>query len=244
VSGGPPGPTGSSMPAGSPISTGSAAIPAWTVQRHDGDPGEFHERVPPAQPGRLLWLLRPDRPALVLGSAQRDDAVDRDLARRWGVDVVRRRSGGSAVLLEPGGVVWADLVIGRGDPLWDDDIGRATWWVGLLWQQALAELGLDTAVHRGPMRHGPQSDRICFAGLGPGEVTVDGRKVVGISQRRTRDHARFQTAVLLRWDPERLAALCGLDAAAAHDPALRTAASGIARDPDEVENALVASLPA
>ena len=232
MSGGPPGPAG------------PAAVPAWTVHRFEGDPGEFHERVPPAEPARLLWLLRPDRPALVLGSAQRDDAVDRDLARRWGIDVVRRRSGGSAVLLEPGAVVWADLVIGRDDPLWDDDIGRATWWVGLLWQQTLAALGLDATVHRGPMRHGPHSDRICFAGLGPGEVTVDGRKVVGISQRRTRDRARFQTAVLLRWDPARLAALCGLDLAVAGDDALRSAAAGIERDPGEVEDALVAALPA
>jgi lipoate-protein ligase A len=213
------------------------------VQRHDGDPGAFHERVPAAGSDRLLWLLRPDRPALVLGSAQRDDAVDRDLARRWGVDVVRRRSGGSAVLLEPGAVVWADLVIARHDPLWHDDIGRATWWVGRLWQQALAALGIDAAVHRGPMRHGPHSDRICFAGLGPGEVVVDGRKVVGISQRRTREFARFQTAVLLRWDPDRLAVLCGLDPAGPDGPALRDVAAGIGADLDEVEAALVAALP-
>jgi lipoate-protein ligase A len=32
----------------------------------------------------------------------------------------------------------------------------------------------------------------------------DGSKVVGISQRRTRRHARFQCAVSLAWDPIRL----------------------------------------
>ena len=48
---------------------------------------------------------------------------------------------------------------------------------------------------------------VCFAGLGPGEVTVDGRKVVGISQRRTRAWARFQCAALGRWDPAALAEL-------------------------------------
>jgi lipoate-protein ligase A len=54
------------------------------------------------------------------------------------------------------------------------------------------------------MRPSAWSGRICFAGLGPGEVTVNGRKVVGVSQRRTRKGALFQTAALLRWDPGRL----------------------------------------
>jgi lipoate-protein ligase A len=45
---------------------------------------------------------------------------------------------------------------------------------------------------------------VCFAGLAPGEVTVGGRKVVGVAQRRTRRHARFQCAVLHRWDPQPL----------------------------------------
>ncbi len=48
------------------------------------------------------------------------------------------------------------------------------------------------------------SDLVCFAGLGRGEVTVAGRKVVGISQRRTRDGARFQCAVLHHWNPAAL----------------------------------------
>jgi hypothetical protein len=37
------------------------------------------------------------------------------------------------------------------------------------------------------------SDLICFAGLGPGEVTWKGRKLVGISQRRVKQGGRFQT---------------------------------------------------
>ena len=40
---------------------------------------------------------------------------------------------------------------------------------------------------------------VCFAGLGTGEVTVAGRKCVGMSQRRTRAGARFQCAVPLAW---------------------------------------------
>ena len=48
---------------------------------------------------------------------------------------------------------------------------------------------------------------VCFDGLGPGEVTSRGAKVVGVSQRRTRLAARFQTSLYLRHDPVRLVAL-------------------------------------
>ncbi|MEO8162896.1 MAG: hypothetical protein ABI590_03865, partial [Ilumatobacteraceae bacterium] len=41
-----------------------------------------------------------------------------------------------------------------------------------------------------------------FAGLGPGEVLTNGRKVVGISQRRTNQSARFQCFVHRRWVPQ------------------------------------------
>ena len=52
------------------------------------------------------------------------------------------------------------------------------------------------------------SAAVCFAGVGPGEVLgAAGAKVVGISQRRTRTWARFQTMVHLRWRPELVAAL-------------------------------------
>jgi lipoate---protein ligase len=38
----------------------------------------------------------------------------------------------------------------------------------------------------------PWSELVCFAGIGPGEVMLDGRKLVGLSQRRTRDGVRIQ----------------------------------------------------
>lgn len=44
---------------------------------------------------------------------------------------------------------------------------------------------------------------MCFAGVGAGEVLLDGRKVVGISQRRARDGARFQCVVFRSFDVDR-----------------------------------------
>ncbi|MDZ7734039.1 MAG: hypothetical protein U5R31_14075 [Acidimicrobiia bacterium] len=99
---------------------------------------------------------------------------------------MRRRSGGGAVLLDPDDVaVWADVVIPAGDPLADDDVGRATHVVGRLWVDVLGTLGVDARVHTGGLERTDLGRLVCFADLGPGEVTVGGRKVVGISQRRT-----------------------------------------------------------
>jgi lipoate-protein ligase A len=51
---------------------------------------------------------------------------------------------------------------------------------------------------------------VCFAGVGPGEVLADdGAKLVGISQRRTRNWALFQCAVPLKWDAAPLIAVLG-----------------------------------
>jgi lipoate-protein ligase A len=99
-------------------------------------------------------------------------------------------------------VLWVDFVIPAGDPLWDDDVSRAAWWVGDAWAEALEATGIAGGeVWRGPMRRSAHSSLVCFSGMGPGEVGVGGRKVVGIAQRRTRHAALFQTAALLEWDP-------------------------------------------
>jgi len=155
-----------------------------------------------------------------------------------GLDVVRRRSGGGAVLIEPGGVAWIDVAIARADPLWDDDVGRAFHWLGDAWAAALVLLGVVGAeVHRGGLVRTALSDLVCFAGLGPGEVTVGGAKVVGMAQRRTREGALFQCAIPIEWNPDRLATLLGIEGLDA--PVL----SVVGRTPPELLAALVAQLP-
>jgi len=163
--------------------------------------------------GRTMRLCRVTVPALVLGSTQAGSDVDLAAAERAGIEVVRRRSGGGAVLVEPEAVLWVDVTLPAGDPLWEPDVGRSFWWLGQAWADALAQVGLRGAsVHRGRLVASRWSRLVCFAGLGPGEVTVEGRKVVGMAQRRGRGGALFQCAVPLRWDTGRLVALLALDA--------------------------------
>lgn len=181
-------------------------MPPWRVRHHSGDVGAFHAREIPAD-HRTATFFRADSPTLVLGSSQRRESVDDDAATQLGVEVVRRRSGGGGVLLWPDEFVWVDLEIPASDALWSNDIGHSMWWVGELWCGALADSEPRATVYRGRMQRTPWSSDVCFAGTGSGEVLVDAVKLVGISQRRTREAARFQTMVHLRWRPEVVASL-------------------------------------
>ncbi len=168
--------------------------------------------------------------AVVLGSAQPESHVDAGRAAAAGVSVIRRRSGGGAVMIGPGQLVWVDIMIPAGDPLWEPDVGRAFWWLGQAWASALAGAGLaGGAVWRGGLVRSPWSGRVCFAGRGAGEVTVDGAKVVGMAQRRTRTAALFQCAVPVIWDPAALLDVLALDqgARAAGVAELAAAALGV-----------------
>ena len=49
------------------------------------------------------------------------------------------------------------------------------------------------SVAEGPHRPGPGRGVACFAGVGPGEVLVAGRKAVGVTQWRTREGALLST---------------------------------------------------
>jgi lipoate-protein ligase A len=84
-----------------------------------------------------------------------------------------------------------------------NDVGDSSLWLGEVFLHELTSLGQENLeIHRGALTKSKLSSLVCFAGRGPGEVfTHDGRKVVGISQRRTREWARFQCAVSLKWDP-------------------------------------------
>lgn len=180
----------------------------WSVSTWRAPAAELHALELPAG-GRHVWVLDAAQPALVLGSTQPDTDADTAACAAAGIDIARRRSGGGAVLVGPDECVWIDVLVPRGDPLWHDDIGRATWWLGDAWALALAAVGVGGCrAHRGGMVPSVWSRVVCFAGLGPGEVVdANGAKVVGISQRRTRAMARFQCAVPLRWDPTRLSGL-------------------------------------
>ena len=197
------------------MSPGEAAAPGgspepWSIIERTGSVRSLHGIDPGPRPRREVWIMRPTAGAVVLGSGQRPDVVDSAAARRRNLTVLRRRSGGGVVLVTPDDLLWVDVLVPRDDPLWHPDAGRAFLWLGHLWRRALAGLGIAAAVHEARYAAGSWGSLVCFAGRGPGEVFVAGRKVVGLSQRRSRAGARFQCGMLRGWEPATLAGLLAL----------------------------------
>lgn len=112
------------------------------------------------------------------------------------------------MLLVPGQHVWVDVWLPSGDALWSDDVVVGAEWLGEAFALAFADAGKpDLSVHRGPASNDALSRMVCFMGRGPGEVFCQGQKLVGLSQRRTRDWIRFQTIAHRQFSAKQTAAL-------------------------------------
>jgi len=176
------------------------------INRLTGSCEEFHHRPFPGGNEPVISLFTPVQPAIILGSTQERSLVNEEMCSANNIEIVKRRSGGGIVFLAEDSTIWIDVEIPREHSLWVNDVGDSSLWLGEVFRKELSELcDVNLELHRGGLIKTVWSPLVCFAGRGPGEVfTEDGRKVVGMSQRRTRDWARFQCAVSLQWKPELL----------------------------------------
>jgi lipoate-protein ligase A len=168
--------------------------------RHDwtGTAADFHAMELPYE--RAMWWCQVEDPTVILGSTQTADDVNQNIADESGVLVSRRRSGGGAVFVHPSDSVWIDITISRDDPLWKDDVAQSMLWLGELFVEALSPW-VHAEVYRDSFSTGVDGRVVCFASSSPGEVFVETNKLVGISQRRSRDGARFQCVLYRHWQP-------------------------------------------
>lgn len=233
--------------------TGARQLPdvvgRWRVDHVIATAADAHGRDLPVSGAPEVWVIEATNQAIALGSAQPLEVIDGEEAQRLGIEVVRRRSGGGAVLITPGDLVWIDVFVPRRDPLWDDDVARASHWLGAVWADTVARFGHDGVVHVGPMQTDALARLVCFAGVGPGEVVARsgshgdrGPKLVGLSQRRTRAGARFQCAAHLRWNPEPLEALLADRLSVADRRRLTHAAAGVDAPAAHLVDAFLAEL--
>jgi lipoate-protein ligase A len=183
---------------------------SYRLVRSSSTAADFHARTVPEPATCEIWHHEITSPALVLGSTQDESVVDADACGRAGVDVVRRRSGGGAVLLLPDDVTWIDVIVPTGAVGWSTDVHGPMRWLGGHLAVIVDELAGSRAavdVHDGAMAVTPWSPLICFDGIGVGEVLLGGHKLMGISQRRTRHAARLQCCWYSAYDPARLVEL-------------------------------------
>ena len=140
-----------------------------------------------------MFIVRLAEPTLVLGGNQSRDVIDVD--RTGSMALRRRKGGGGLVLLQPDDL-WIDWWIPVDDLRWSSDVRRSAILVGHWWHDVLVStISGEVRVHEGPLEGEPAHRVVCFAGCGPGEVFVAGRKAVGVTQWRVREGV-FLSSVL------------------------------------------------
>lgn len=151
-----------------------------------------------------MFAPRLKEPLVVLGGSQSTDVLD--LRKTALLTIRRRRGGGGLVLLQPDDL-WVDWWIPAGDPRWSHDVHVSSIRCGELWCEVLSErVDAELSVHEGALE-GERAHRVvCFAGKGPGEVFVAGRKAVGVTQWRVREGV-FLSSVLHAHDSRDVLAL-------------------------------------
>jgi lipoate-protein ligase A len=158
-------------------------------------------------PGLRVWIA--SAPAVVVGIGlhhRLGSIVDLERCQRAGVQVLQRRAGGGALLLDEHMLCGAIAVpIAQVDPdvtasyRWLADLLLAALEVPTARRAEVAEARHDVAALRAS--HNPISNWLlasCYGALSPHEIVVGARKLVGLAQVRRRDAALFQFGILLR----------------------------------------------
>jgi lipoate-protein ligase A len=150
---------------------------------------------------------------------------------RFGVEVVRRVTGGGAVL-HAGDLTYAVVAPADGPDL-PSDLRGSYEWIRARLVEGLARAGLAARASRA--REGADRLELCFAGATGYEIELDGEKLVGSAQRRTRRAFLQHGSIRLADDSLLYRALTG-ESLAGPKPA------GLG--PDRLRAALVASFAA
>jgi len=158
-----------------------------------------------------LRLYGWDPPCLTLGRHQGLDAADLDFCSREGIDVVRRPTGGRALLHH------LELTYSVVAPLGTGPLPRALQEAYRLICEALVRamgsLGVEAELTGGEVNlelPNPRTNIPCFEAPAGGEVVVRGRKLVGSAMRAHAGTILQHGAIVLDWDGRLQAGSMGL----------------------------------
>ncbi len=210
----------------------------WRLLDTGAGPGDWNMAVDEAMlEAHRLDLAPPtlrvyswSRPTLSLGYAQKLEGLDVEALRAAAVELVRRPTGGRAVL-HAGDLTYA--VVTSGLP---DGVSASYRVIAAALVDGLARCGLAPAIVPGATR--PGRSAACFASSTRADLVVDGRKVVGSAQLR-REGAVLQHGTIYLERPTALAARLLPDE---RDVADLASLSGTAPSAEAVRDALVAGI--
>jgi lipoate-protein ligase A len=156
-----------------------------------------------AMPALRLYTWRP--PAVSLGRFQKiETAVNAEVCKERGIDIVRRITGGRAVLHHR--ELTYSIIARTDNPLFPPDV-RGTYKViaaGLL--AGLKNLGIHAEMVSRSNRHAAQVKKdikapSCFSSPSWYEIIVNGKKIVGSAQRRVTGAFLQHGSILIQYDP-------------------------------------------
>ena len=145
-------------------------------------------------------------PTVSLGYGQRlDGRIDERALAAMGLGLVRRATGGSAILHEgPDLEITYSVSAGAGDFEGANDLLETYRWIGAGLLCGLRALGAPVEMVSVQPSDPAAMPAFCFARTGSFELEVDGRKLVGSAQRRQGTAFLQHGAIMLGAEPARL----------------------------------------
>ncbi|BAN90942.1 lipoate--protein ligase family protein [Aeropyrum camini] len=176
-------------------------------------------RAGPAPTLRIyMWLPG----GLTIGRRQSVGEVSLAEAERRGYVLVRRPTGGAALLHPWEREVTYSIVLNSSHPFYSLDVAESAAMIAGGVALALEELGVATSVGGYDPPQGV-SGGLCYVRPGSSDVVVAGRKVSGSAQRRIGGRLLQHGTLLLRFDPEEWVSIIPVKGAGARELASKIA---------------------
>ena len=158
-----------------------------------------------------LRLYRWSPPAVSIGLLQPIERISEEACRQLGFNIVRRPSGGGAVLHQHE-ITYAVVVDGRVCP--EGSSVMATYrWLAKGLTAGLRKLGIEASLSNSNDRNCPSQHLIasfCFARTSAADLTVEGLKLGGSAQARRRHFLLQHGSIPIRLDTETIEQIFGL----------------------------------
>ncbi len=162
---------------------------------------EIMKAVAAGEAPPTLRLYRWSPPALSLGFLQKEETVvDRQACRRLGIDVVRRPTGGRAVLHHS--ELTYSIVLPENYPCLPRDVLGAYRYLSGGLVAAFLLLGINPSLAPAKKEGRRLTSGACFDAPSPYELQVRGKKVAGSAQLRRRGVLLQHGSILLTLSPE------------------------------------------
>lgn len=149
--------------------------------------------------GATLRFYTWEAPTLSIGYAQRSDELDLAACRKSIVHLVRRPTGGRAVLHQQD--LTYSLILSLRPPWTTFSIAESYRRINICLLRGLEMLGLDVSIGYRPRQVDGGLSPFCFSVISQHEVLVGRKKVVGSAQRRYPTALLQQGSILLDFDP-------------------------------------------